>query len=71
MAWTCSTSWWTSTSRRSAAPRVRTRPPTPACSLRCANCSRRCPKRVRAATRRAVSASTCAVAAAKRARAMA
>jgi excinuclease ABC subunit A len=49
MAWTCSTRWWTSTSRRSAAPRP-TRPPTPACSRRCANCSHRCPKRVRAAT---------------------
>ena len=69
--WSCSTRWSTSTSRRSAARRAPTRPPTPACSRRSASCSRRCPRPARAATSRAASASTCAGAAARPARATA
>jgi excinuclease ABC subunit A len=53
-----STASSTSTRVPSAARRVPTRPPTPACSAHCANCSPRCPRRARVATTPAVSAST-------------
>jgi hypothetical protein len=70
-AWTTWTRWCTSTSRRSAAPRGRTRPPTPACSTTSASCSRRPPRRRCAATCRAASPSTSRAAAARTARATA
>ena len=67
--------WWTrssrSTSRRSAGRRVRTPPPTPACSPSSANCSRCCPRRRRAASSPGASRSTSRAAAARAARATA
>ena len=54
-----------STSRRSAARRGPTRPPTPACSTTSASCSRRRPRRRSAATSRAGSRSTSRAAAAR------
>ena len=69
--WNSSTRSSTSTSRRSAARRARTRPPIPAPSRRSATGSPACRKPRRAATARAASASTSRAAAARPARATA
>ena len=63
--WSTSTRWSASTSRRSGAPRGRTRPPTPASSTTSASCSRRPPRRRCAATGRGGSRSTSRAAAAR------
>ncbi len=67
----CSTRSSTSTSRRSAARRAATPPPTPTCSRRSATGSPSCRKAARAATSPAASASTSRAGAARRARATA
>src|SRR5205807_2836360 len=64
-----STRSWTSTSRRSAARRARTPPPTPGCSRSSGPSSRARPRRACVATRRAGSRSTSRAAGARRARA--